>query len=84
MAEQLRLPVYYTNAATIGGTINEIEEKLQMIFDRINRWNAILLMSAAENLLMAQSDLSREDTIVTSSTQITYTSQTTNTPFLPN
>jgi hypothetical protein len=68
VAEHLQLPLYYTNAATIRGTINEIEEKLQMIFDRINRWNAILLMSAAENLFMARSYLSREDTMVTSST----------------
>lgn len=53
VAESLQCPLYYTTSGELGLGLGEIERKLRLIFQRIQRWSAILLFDEAD-IFMAQ------------------------------
>eukprot|EP00977_Amphora_coffeiformis_P018012 scaffold6090_cov168-Amphora_coffeaeformis.AAC.2 len=62
VAEVLRLPLYRVSMGELGTTPDQLEERLQKIFDLCSPWNAIVLIDEAEILLESRrqsSDLVR-------------------------
>ncbi|KAI0385085.1 hypothetical protein F5Y04DRAFT_246801 [Hypomontagnella monticulosa] len=58
-AESLRCPLYYTTGGELGHNTNEVVERLELMFRRIQRWAAILLFDEADVFMATR----REDNI---------------------
>ena len=67
VAECLHRPLYRVSGADLGSITNEIEVNLQIAFDRISRWHAILLLDEADAFMAERSDDSLERNALVSS-----------------
>lgn len=80
-AETLHRPLYYISGAELGAfdyySSSSIEEKLELVFKRIARWEAILLFDEAESFVSSRDAYEGKKNALTSSMLIT----TINFPF---
>ncbi|KAL4735664.1 P-loop containing nucleoside triphosphate hydrolase protein [Aspergillus similis] len=60
VAESLTRPLYRVNGSDLGSNADEIEANLQLVFDRVARWEAILLLDEADAYMAERSDDSLE------------------------
>ncbi|KAI2631945.1 hypothetical protein GGR54DRAFT_634714 [Hypoxylon sp. NC1633] len=60
VAESLHSPLYYTSGGELATGKERIEEQLQLIFQRIHRWAAILLLDEADTFMARRSEDSLE------------------------
>ncbi|KAH6641881.1 P-loop containing nucleoside triphosphate hydrolase protein [Chaetomium tenue] len=60
VAESLKCPLYYTTGGELGLQIDNIEKGLRLIFQRIQRWAAILLFDEADTFMARRSEDSLE------------------------
>ncbi|KAK1833058.1 AAA family ATPase [Podospora conica] len=56
VAESLQCPLYYTTGGELGLKVDKIEAGLRLIFQRIQRWAAILLFDEADTFMARRSD----------------------------
>ncbi|KAK4031712.1 hypothetical protein C8A01DRAFT_21120 [Parachaetomium inaequale] len=56
VAESLKCPLYYTTGGELGLEIDKIERGLRLIFQRIQRWAAILLFDEADTFMARRSE----------------------------
>jgi hypothetical protein len=55
-AETKERPLYSLSVSEIGTTPDEIEQKLQVVFNRVERWNAVLLFDECDVFLTRRGD----------------------------
>jgi hypothetical protein len=55
-AEIKERPLYALSVSEIGTTPDEIEQKLQVVFNRVERWNAVLLFDECDVFLTRRGD----------------------------
>ncbi|KAI1380538.1 hypothetical protein F4677DRAFT_407139 [Hypoxylon crocopeplum] len=60
VAESLHAPLYYTSGGELAIDKGRIEEQLQLIFQRIHRWAAILLLDEADTFMARRGEDSLE------------------------
>ncbi|KAI0178638.1 hypothetical protein GGR52DRAFT_264721 [Hypoxylon sp. FL1284] len=60
VAESLHSPLYYTSGGELSIDKDRVEEQLQVIFQRIHRWGAILLLDEADTFMARRSESSLE------------------------
>ncbi|KLU90668.1 hypothetical protein MAPG_10520 [Magnaporthiopsis poae ATCC 64411] len=60
VAENLRQPLYRVSGSDLGSDISRIEASLQQTFNRIARWEAILLLDEADAFMAERGDDSLE------------------------
>ncbi|CEL10110.1 hypothetical protein ASPCAL13235 [Aspergillus calidoustus] len=60
VAESLARPLYRVNGSDLGSNTDEIETNLQLVFDRVARWEAILLLDEADAYMAERKDDSLE------------------------
>ncbi|KAI1763926.1 hypothetical protein GGR53DRAFT_343868 [Hypoxylon sp. FL1150] len=60
VAESLHSPLYYTSGGELSIDKDRIEEQLQLIFQRIHRWGAILLLDEADTFMAKRGEDSLE------------------------
>jgi SpoVK/Ycf46/Vps4 family AAA+-type ATPase len=67
VAEQLKRPLYRMSGADLGSSTKAIERNLQAAFDRIARWQAILLLDEADAFMSERADDSLDRNVLVSS-----------------
>ncbi|KAI1777341.1 hypothetical protein F4818DRAFT_345505 [Hypoxylon cercidicola] len=60
VAESLHSPLYYTSGGELSIDKDRIEEQLRLIFQRIHRWGAILLLDEADTFMARRGEDSLE------------------------
>jgi SpoVK/Ycf46/Vps4 family AAA+-type ATPase len=68
VAESLARPLYRVNGSDLGSTSDEIENNLQLVFGRVARWEAILLLDEADAYMAERQDDSLDRNTLVSST----------------
>jgi len=64
MAEYTERPLYVMELGELGTNLHSVEEKLNKIFDRVFRWNALLLFDEADVFLHKRDDNLERSAIV--------------------
>ncbi|KAI0534603.1 P-loop containing nucleoside triphosphate hydrolase protein [Xylaria digitata] len=61
VAEHLKVPLYMMSAGDLGASSSDFEERLMRVLDRVQKWNAVLLLDECDVFLEARSthDLDR-------------------------
>lgn len=63
-AEHTHRPLYVMEIGELGVNVNQLEANLQTIFDRVSRWNAVLLFDEADVFLHKRGDDIQHNAIV--------------------
>ena len=67
VAESLKCPLYYTTGGELGLEVHMIERGLRLIFQRIQRWAAILLFDEADTFMARRKEDNLEQNALVSS-----------------
>ncbi|EQB52816.1 ATPase [Colletotrichum gloeosporioides Cg-14] len=56
VAESLKCPLYYTTGGELGLEVDDIEKRLRLVFQRIERWGAVLLFDEADTFMAQRTE----------------------------